>query len=189
MRLLTTLLSGVVSMGVLAAPAAATALTPQDTTTTTDPLNIVKDLPIADCPQGFSVHLTDRGGRSITTVSDGREILRQTITGSSIVELTRVNGETLEILISERAVYEHHADGTATLTQQGQSGLAIDPGDPKSDPPRLGSIVWYTGHAETTGVLNEGAPVPMFATVSTQSVSGLQGDVCDMLLTGLKTRH
>jgi hypothetical protein len=39
------------------------------------------------------------------------------------------------------------------------------------------------------GRLDPAEKIPLFATVDEQSVTGLAGDVCEMLQTGLKSRH
>jgi hypothetical protein len=180
MRRITFLLASGLATGLLAAPAAAA----DRTTPTIGPLPTVQNLPIAGCT--FAVLMTDRGGRTLTTTYDGDTVVRQMITGASDVELTNASsGNTLPLTIQERAVYELHADGTTTLTQTGQSGLAIDPGTITHTP----NITWFSGTATTVGRLDATAKIPLFATVEKQSVSGLADDVCEMLETGLKTRH
>ena len=65
------------------------------------------------------------------------------------------------------------------MTQIG-SGLAIDadPGDP--------TIAWFTGRVVSRGTLDERSPV---LDVVTQQRFGVASDICEMLISGLKTRH
>lgn len=180
MRRITLLLGCGLAAGLLAAPAAAA----DGTTTKTGPLPVVQDLALAGCP--FPVLMTDRGGRVLTTTFDGDTVVRQVITGSSDVELTNaVSGAKLVFTIRERAVYEIDSGGTTTLTQTGDSGLAVDPGTVTGSP----NLTWYAGRATTVGRLDPSEKIPLFATVEEQSVAGFAGDVCEMLETGLKTRH
>lgn len=183
MRLSSILLASGIAVGLLAVPAAAT-VAADGTTTTTEPLPVVEQLPIAGCE--FPVLLTDRGGRWLSTTSEDGTVVRQIITGSSVVELlNNDNHKSLTFTIRERAVYETHADGTTTLTQTGGSGFAIDPGTVTGTP----NLTWYSGTATTEGRLDPTAKIPLFETVDEQSVSGLASDVCEMLRTGLKARH
>jgi hypothetical protein len=180
MRRITLLVACGLAAGLLAAPAAAA----DRTTTKTGPLTPVKGLEIAGCE--FPVLMTDRGGRTLTTTFDGDTVVRQVITGSSDVELTNaVSGAKLVSTIRERAVYEIDPGGTTTLTQTGDSGLAVDPGTVTGSP----NLTWYSGRATTVGRLDPAEKIPLFATVEEQSVAGFAGDVCEMLETGLKTRH
>lgn len=180
MRLTSIFVVSGVAVGLLAVPAAAA----DGTTTKTGPLPLVKDLALAGCE--FPVLMTDRGGRTLTTTYDGETVVRQVITGSSDVELRNaVSGAKLVFTIKERAVYDIAADGTTTLTQTGVSGLAIDSGTVTGSR----NLTWYAGRARTVGRLDPAEKIPLLATVDEQSVSGLGGDVCEMLLTGLKSRH
>jgi hypothetical protein len=75
-------------------------------------------------------------------------------------------------------------DGSVTLTQRGSSGLLVDPGTVTGSP----SLTWYGGTAATTGTLADDGTF-RFDEVTTQSLNGFGGDVCEMLVSGLKTRH
>lgn len=181
MTRVTTLLAGALAIGLLASPAAAA----DRTTTKSGPLPSVKDLPLPGCD--FEVLMTDRGGRTLTTTYDGDTVVRQTVTGTSDVELEGGPlGVTLLFTIRERAVLDYSGDGLgATLTQQGLSGLAIDPGTISGTP----KLTWYGGYAKSVGRYDDTAEVPTLSSVETQSIHGLTGDVCEMLVAGLKSRH
>jgi YD repeat-containing protein len=132
----------------------------------------------------FPVEYTDRGGRVLTTRFDrsGR-IVSQTITGTSIVELHNpVLGVTESFEIDERTTIVHHRDGTSTVLQVGSSGIALDPGTSTRTP----DLVWYGGVVLSHGTLDRGL---LFVDVTRQHRLGVEGDICDILVTGLKTRH
>jgi hypothetical protein len=72
-------------------------------------------------------------------------------------------------------------DGTFTMTQLG-TGLAIDPGTVSGDP----ALDWFTGRVVSRGTLDART---LLLDVSSQHCIGVWSDICEMLVTGLKTRH
>ena len=68
-----------------------------------------------------------------------------------------------------------------TVTQVG-SGLAIDQGLTSGDP----TLAWFTGTVTSTGVLDAKT---LLLEVTSQQRVGLSSDICEMLISGLKTRH
>lgn len=154
-------------------------------TTKTGPLPLVQGVEIRGACPGIPVIWTDRGGRTLTTVFRGDDIVLQRITGSSQVVLT--NGITkLELTfdIQETAtmVYDLRR-GSVTTLQKGSSGLIYDPGTISQHP----SFTWYGGVAATSGRLDPNTL--LYTDVVSQRHRGLEGDVCEMLVSGLKTRH
>ena len=151
---------------------------------TTGPLPSVQGYVIEGaCP--FPVIWTDRGGRTLTTWERDHTIVSQRITGTSKVVLT--NGAsglelTFDIKETTTIVYDQQR-GTATTLQVGSSGLFYDPGTISG----AGSFTWYGGAALTTGRLDP--KTLLYTDVESQHTVGLEGDVCDMLVSGLKTRH
>jgi hypothetical protein len=148
-----------------------------------EPLPAAKDVIVEGCP--FPVIWTDRGGRTMTTVygTSGEIVLRR-ITGTSTVVLTNgVTGLQLGFDIDETMTITPNANGTSTVTQIGASGLINDPGATTGTP----SFTWYGGKAITTGTIDPRALV--MNDVVRQRFVGLEGDVCEMLQTGLKSRH
>lgn len=132
----------------------------------------------------FPVEYTDRGGRTLTTVYDrtGR-IVAQTISGTSIVELRNLATDHTESFeIDERTTIAYHRDGTATVVQLGSSGIALDPGTSTRTP----DLIWYGGLVVSRGTLDR---TFLFADVTRQRRVGIEGNICEMLVTGLKTRH
>ena len=112
-------------------------------------------------------------------------IVSQRITGTSKVILT--NGAsglelTFDIKETTTIVYDQQR-GAATTLQGGSSGLVFDPGTISG----AGSFTWYGGAALTTGRLDP--KTLLYTDVESQHTVGLEGDVCDMLVSGLKTRH
>ena len=70
-----------------------------------------------------------------------------------------------------------------TTVQTDRPGLVFDPGTISG----AGSFTWYGGAALTTGRLDP--KTLLYTDVESQHTVGLEGDVCDMLVSGLKTRH
>jgi hypothetical protein len=153
-------------------------------TTKTGPLPMVQGVEIRGaCP--FPVIWTDRGGRTLTTVFRDDDIVLQRITGSSQVILTNGNTKlelTFDIKETATMVYDLRR-GSVTTLQVGSSGLIFDPGTISHVP----SFTWYGGVAATSGRLDPNTL--LYTDVERQRHQGLEGDVCDMLVSGLKTRH
>lgn len=163
---------------VIAAPASAA-----KTSTKVEPLPLVQGHVIEDVCE-FPVEYTDRGGRVLTTRYDraGR-MVSQTISGTSIVELTNLATKTTESFeIDEVQTIVYRRDGTVNVVQLGSSGIAIDPGTSTRTP----DLVWYGGLVVSRGTLDRSF---LLADVTRQSRVGVEGDICDILVTGLKTRH
>lgn len=179
-RALVTVITTVMVVSLTAGPAGAT----PELVKTTGPLPLVQSAVIEGaCP--FPVIWTDRGGRTLTTWARGKDIVMQRITGSSLVVLTNgVSGLALTFDVKETAtiVYDLRR-ASATTVQVGSSGLFYDPGTISGAP----SFTWYGGVAATSGHLD--AKTWLYDDVEWQRHAGLEGDVCDMLVSGLKTRH
>jgi YD repeat-containing protein len=153
------------------------------TSTKVEPLPLVQDHVIENVCE-FPVGYTDRGGRMLTTRYDraGR-MVSQTISGTSIVELTNLANKTTESFeIDEVQTIVYRRDGTVNVVQLGSSGIAIDPGTSTRTP----DLVWYGGLVVSRGTLDRSF---LLADVTRQSRVGVEGDICDILVTGLKTRH
>jgi hypothetical protein len=179
-RVMVVVLSAVMASAMVVGPAEAL----PSITTKTGPLPMVQGVEIRGaCP--FPVIWTDRGGRTLTTVFRDDDIVLQRITGSSQVILTNgASGQQLTFDIKETAtmVYDSRR-GTVTTLQVGSSGLIYDPGTISHAP----SFTWYGGVAATSGRLDP--KTLLYTDVESQRHHGLEGDVCDMLVSGLKTRH
>jgi len=133
----------------------------------------------------FPVAYTDRGGRTLTTRYDrtGRVVSR-TITGTSTVELRNLATDANESFeVSEITTIVYHRDGTATVVQLGSSGIALDPGTST----RTADLVWYGGLVRSRGTLDE--RTLLFVDVTHQRRVGIEADICDILVSGLKPRH
>jgi hypothetical protein len=132
---------------------------------------------------GFPVQLDERGGLVLTTTYDAaRTPLRYEITGSQTTVLTNLaNGLHLSFDTLGRTTIVPNGDGTFTATQVG-SGLAIDAGTTSGDP----TLAWFTGRVVSRGTLDQ---VSLLLDVASQQRTGVSSDICDMLVSGLKTRH
>ena len=72
-------------------------------------------------------------------------------------------------------------DGTWTMVQKG-SGLAVVP----RDDPEGSKLVWFTGRVTSIGTFDS---KNLTFVPQTQVRSGIDSNICEMLVTGLKTRH
>jgi YD repeat-containing protein len=180
MRRTTILLALVVSvtLGLGAAPAQTLGRS-----TKSEPLPMVQGYVIENVCE-FPVEYTDRGGRTLTTRYDraGR-IVSQSITGTSTVELRNLATDATESFqVDERTTITHHRDGTATVIQLGSSGIALDPGTSTRTP----DLVWYGGLVVSRGTLDRSL---LLVDVTRQQRFGIEADICDILVSGLKPRH
>jgi hypothetical protein len=133
------------------------------------------------CP--FPVVMDERGSRTVTTVSDrsGRILAQHLTSGVEAVLTNTANGVSLVFDVGATDIV-YHADGTATVFQYGSSGIAYDQGHVSGGP----SLTWFAGTAITKGTVDQ---KDFTIDVTSQRITGLADDVCEMLLTGLKTRH
>ena len=131
----------------------------------------------------FPVSMSDRGGLTrITTYDRSKNIVRIEVRGSTVATFTRVDNKA-EIVLESRGstIYTPNPDGTWTWRQIGL-GYAIDTGRFTGTP----NLEWFTGAVVSTGALDlKGLAVDPAA----QQRLGIAGDICEMLVTGLKTRH
>jgi hypothetical protein len=161
---------------------APTALAAPGTTTVSGPLPARQGV-ILDGICGFPVQLDERGGLLLTTTYDAsRTPVRYEISGTQTTVLTNVsNGLSLRFETLGRTTIVPNGDGTFTMTQVG-SGLAIDAGTVSGDP----TLAWFTGRVVSRGTLDQAT---LLLDVSSQVHGGVASDICEMLVTGLKTRH
>ena len=177
MRRLISVIALTATMCLLAQPAHAAA----GTTKFTQPLTARHVVLASACP--FPVQLDERGGLLVTTTYDAAgNPIRYDLTGTQTTLLTNLaNGKTLLFDTLGQTTIIPNADGTATATQVG-SGLAIDEGLTSGDP----TLAWFTGTVTSTGVLDAKT---LLLEVTSQQRVGLSSDICEMLISGLKTRH
>ena len=177
MRRLVSVMALIATMCLLAQPAHAAA----GTTRFTQPLTARHVVLATVCP--FPVQLDERGGLIVTTTYDAAKTpIRYDLTGTQTTLLTNLaNGNALLFDTLGRTTIVPSADGTADVTQVG-SGLAIDQGLTSGDP----TLAWFTGTVTSTGVLD--AKTLLLEATSQQRI-GLSSDICEMLVSGLKTRH
>lgn len=169
--------SVVVALPLLAAPPASAAMT-----RVIEPEPQKVNIPI-DGACGFPVTMSDRGGLTrITTYDASKNIVRIEVRGSTVATFTRDDNKAEIVLESNGStIYTPNADGTWTWRQIGL-GYAIDTGRFTGTP----NLEWFTGTVVSTGALDlKGLAVDP----STQQRLGIAGDICEMLVTGLKTRH
>jgi hypothetical protein len=131
------------------------------------------------CP--FTISAQERNGHpGFLTLDDGGEVVQVRYEGSYETVLSSSLG-VLAFDTMGSTVVTANGDGTWTMVQKG-SGLAVVPsGDPEG--PKL---VWFTGRVTSVGDFD--AKTLEFVPRS-QIRSGISSNVCEMLVTGLKTRH
>jgi hypothetical protein len=131
------------------------------------------------CP--FTIFAQERDGHpGFLTLDDSGTVIKVEYQGSYDTVLSSSQGElTFETIGS--TVVTANADGTWTMVQKG-TGLAVVPsGDPAGP-----ALAWFTGRVTSVGDFD--AKTLTFVP-RTQVRSGVASNVCEMLVTGLKTRH
>jgi hypothetical protein len=168
----------VTALSVLAGPASAASATAK----VTGPLPARQGVVLTGAC-GFPVQLDERGGLVLTTTYDAARVpIRYDISGTQTTLLTNLaNGVSVSFDTIGRTTIVPNGDGTFTMTQLG-SGLAIDPGTVSGDP----ALDWFTGRVVSRGTLDERT---LLLDVASQQRIGVTSDICEMLVTGLKTRH
>jgi hypothetical protein len=134
---------------------------------------------------GFSARIDEREVRTLTSYfsADGT-LLRQEISGPQVSIFQNDNSDgapTIEIETKGSTILTPNGDGTTTMVQKG-SGYAYDPGTHTGEP----NLVWFTGKVVSVGRWDE---TTQQFDVITQRIQGISSDICEMLLTGIKTRH
>lgn len=131
------------------------------------------------CP--FTIFAQERDGHpGYLTLDDSGEVVQVQFQGSYDTVLSSSHGELTFGTIGSTVVTAN-GDGTWTMVQKG-SGLAVVPsGDPAGP-----ALAWFTGVVTSVGEFD--AKTLMFIP-RTQTRSGVASNICEMLVTGLKTRH
>ena len=148
--------------------------------TKTGPLPLVQGVVIEGaCP--FPVMWFDRGGRTLTTYYRNDVIVGQRITGTSNVILTNMaSGLELTFAIQEtQSIAYDLRRGSATTVQIGSSGLFYDPGTISGQRARSPGTA---ARPRPSGRLDP--KTLLYQDVEWQRNAGIEGDVCDMLVTG-----
>lgn len=133
------------------------------------------------CP--FDVVASDRLEQIATSrYADDRDtLLARTIKGKQQTVFEQTNGSTIEIETLGSTSISRNADGTYALVQRG-SGFWFDDGSLSG----TAELVRFTGTVRATGAYD--AQTFTFQPV-TREIEGVTSSICDMLVTGLKTRH
>jgi hypothetical protein len=131
------------------------------------------------CP--FTIFAQERSGHpGFLTLDDSGEVIGVQFEGSFDTVLSSSMGELAFETIGS-TVITANGDGTWTMVQKG-TGLAVVPADDPDGP----TLLWFTGRVTSVGTFD---PKDLTFVATSQVRSGIAGDVCDMLVTGLKTRH
>jgi hypothetical protein len=134
------------------------------------------------CP--FDVVASDRSvQRATSSFTDDRlTLLKRTIFGSQQTLFEWVNsGSTITIETVGSTTITRNSDGTYTLVQKG-SGFWYDDGSVSG----IAELTRFTGTVVAVGDYD--AKSFTFQPIS-RTISGVTSPICEMLVTGLKTRH
>jgi len=132
----------------------------------------------------FAVVATDRSVQRATSVftDDGLTLLKRSISGSQQTVFEWVNsGSTVTIETIGGTTITRNDDGTYTLVQKG-SGFWFDDGTYSG----IAELTRFTGTVRAVGYYD--AKSFTFQPIS-RTISGVTSSICEMLVTGLKTRH
>lgn len=131
------------------------------------------------CP--FTISAQERAGHpGYLTIDDNGEVVQVQFRGSFDTVLSSSQGSlTFESIGS--TVVTANGDGTWTMVQKG-SGLAVVPASDPEGP----KLVWFTGVVTSIGTFDSKT---LEFVPQSQVRSGVDSNVCEMLVTGLKTRH
>jgi hypothetical protein len=129
----------------------------------------------------FPVSAQERSGHpGFLTLDDTGNVVQVEYRGSYDTVLSSSHGQLTFQTIGSTMV-TRNADGTWTQVQRG-TGIAVVPA---SDP--AGSkLVWFTGVVTSIGTFD---PKTLDFVPISQTRSGIDSNICEMLVTGLKTRH
>jgi hypothetical protein len=133
------------------------------------------------CP--FEVVASDRLEQIATSrYADDRDtLLARTIKGKQHTVFEQANGSTIEIETLGSTSITRNADGTYALVQRG-SGFWFDDGSLSG----TAELLRFTGTVRAVGAYD--ATTFSFQPIA-REIDGVTSSICDMLVTGLKTRH
>jgi hypothetical protein len=131
------------------------------------------------CP--FTISAQERAGHpGYLTIDDNGEVVQVQFQGSFDTVLSSSLGELVFETIGSTVVTAN-ADGTWTMVQKG-SGLAVVPATDPAGP----KLVWFTGKVTSIGSFDS---KDLTFVPQSQVREGIDSNICEMLVTGLKTRH
>jgi hypothetical protein len=132
----------------------------------------------------FEVVASDRSVQRATGIftDDGITLLKRSISGSQQTVFEWVNsGATVSIETIGSTTITRNDDGTYTLVQKG-SGFWFDDGTYSG----TAELIRFTGTIRAVGYYD--AKSFTFQPIS-RTITGVTSSICEMLVTGLKTRH
>jgi hypothetical protein len=131
------------------------------------------------CP--FTISAQERAGHpGFLTLDDNGVVVKVEFQGSFDTVLSSSHGS-LTFGTIGTTVVTANADGTWTMVQKG-TGLAVVPSSDPAGP----KLVWFTGRVTSVGTFDS---KDLTFVPQSQVRSGIDSNICDMLVAGLKTRH
>ena len=129
----------------------------------------------------FSITAQERQSHpGFLTLDDNGNVIKVEYQGSYDTVLSSSHGQLTFQTIGSTTVTQN-ADGTWTEVQRG-TGIAVVP----SSDPAGSKLVWFTGVVTSVGTFD---PKTLDFVPTSQTRSGIDSNICEMLVTGLKTRH
>ena len=129
----------------------------------------------------FPVSAQERSGHpGFLTLDDTGNVVQVEYRGSYDTVLSSSHGQLTFQTIGSTMV-KQNADGTWTQVQRG-TGIAVVPASDLAG----SKLVWFTGVVTSIGTFD---PKTLDFVPISQTRSGIDSNICEMLVTGLKTRH
>ena len=129
----------------------------------------------------FKISAQERSGHpGFLTLGDTGTVVQVDFRGSYDTVLSSSHGELAFTTIGTTTVTQN-PDGTWTQVQRG-SGIAVVPASDPAGP----KLVWITGVVTSVGTFD---PKTLDFVPTSQTRAGIDSNICEMLVTGLKTRH
>jgi hypothetical protein len=128
-----------------------------------------------------SISAQERSGHpGFLTLDDSGNVIKVEYQGSYDTVLSSSLGQLTFSTLGSTTVTQN-PDGTWTQVQKG-SGIAVVPVSDPTGP----TLVWFSGTVTSVGTFD---PKTLEFVPTSQTRSGTQSNICEMLVTGLKTRH
>jgi len=152
-------------------------------TTTLDEFVPRRELQPVEKACSFGVTASDRFVQRATSTFDDDllTLLKRTISGKQLTLFESSLGAAVSIETVGTTTITRNADGTYSLVQKG-SGVWFDDGGVSG----TAELVRFTGTVKAIGFYD--AKSFTFQPIS-RTISGVTSSICEMLVTGLKTRH
>jgi len=129
----------------------------------------------------FRISAQERSGHpGFLTLDDSGNVVQMDFRGSYDTVLSSSLGVLTFTTIGSTTITQN-PDGTWTQVQRGSGIAVVPPSDPTGP-----TLVWFSGTVTSVGTFD---PKTLDFVPTAQTRSGIESNICGMLVTGLKTRH